>query len=192
MTLSRRDNWLLARNLVSDLFDDAAIARVERQIDEWLGRIRASYTNIEAVDRAEGDEIRWFVRMRGEEKDFTTIWLTLGQRTLRYETYVMPAPEQNAELLYETILRRNEKLVGAHFSIGVEDAIFLRGELVLSALVERELDRAIGTMYAVVEQLFWSLLEIGFAKAKAMRTQRSSTRIAERSGKPLGGSSAYN
>lgn len=192
MTLSRRDNWLLARNLVSDLFDDAAIARVERQIDEWLGRIRASYTNIEAVDRAEGDEIRWFIRMRGEEKDFTTIWLTLGQRTLRYETYVMPAPEQNAELLYETILRRNEKLVGAHFSIGVEDAIFLRGELVLSALVERELDRAIGTMYAVVEQLFWSLLEIGFAKAKAMRTQRSSTRIAERSGKPLGGSSAYN
>jgi hypothetical protein len=83
---------------VSDLFDDAAIARVERQIDEWLGRIRANYTNIESIDRAEGDEIRWFVRMRGEEKDFTTIWLTLGQRTLRYETYVMPAPEQNAEL----------------------------------------------------------------------------------------------
>ena len=177
---------------MSDLFDDAAIARVERQIDEWLGRIRANYTNIEAVDRAEGDEIRWFIRMRGEEKDFTTIWLTLGQRTLRYETYVMPAPEQNAELLYETILRRNEKLVGAHFSIGVEDAIFLRGELVLTALVERELDRVIGTMYSVVEQLFWSFLEIGFAKAKAMRTQRSSTRIADRSGKPLGGSSASN
>ena len=188
----RRANWSLARNRVSDLFDDAAIARVERQIDEWLGRIRASYPNIEAVDRAEGDEIRWFIRMRGEEKDFTTIWLTLGQRTLRYETYVMPAPEQNAELLYETILRRNEKLVGAHFSIGVEDAIFLRGELVLSALAEKELDRVIGTIYSVVEQLFWSFLEIGFAKAKAMRTQRSSTRIAERSGKPLGGSSVSN
>ncbi len=183
---------MLAYNLVSDLFDDAAIARVERQIDEWLGRIRANYTNIEAVDRAEGDEIRWFIRMRGEEKEFTTIWLTLGQRTLRYETYVMPAPEQNAELLYETILRRNEKLVGAHFSIGVEDAIFLRGELVLTALAERELDRVIGTMYSVVEQLFWNLLEIGFAKAKTMRTQRSSTRIADRSGKPLGGSSASN
>ena len=191
-TLLKRANWLLVLNLVSDLFDDAAIARVERQIDEWLGRIRANYTNIEAVDRAEGDEIRWFIRMRGEEKDFTTIWLTLGQRTLRYETYVMPAPEQNAELLYETILRRNEKLVGAHFSIGVEDAIFLRGELVLTALVERELDRVIGTMYSVVEQLFWSFLEIGFAKAKVMRTQRSSTRIADRSGKPLGGSSASN
>ena len=191
-TRLRHANWLPARNLVSDLFDDAAIARVERQIDEWLGRIRSNYPNIESVDRAEGDEFRWFVRMRGEEKEFTTIWLTLGQRTLRYETYVMPAPEQNAELLYETLLRRNEKLVGAHFSIGIEDAIFLRGELVLSALSETELDRAIGTLYSVTEQLFWSLLEISFAKAKAMRTQRSSTRTTERSGKPLGGSSASN
>jgi hypothetical protein len=192
MTLLRHVNWSPALNLVSDLFDDAAIARVERQIDEWLGRIRANYKNIESIDRAEGDEIRWFVRMRGEEKDFTTIWLTLGQRTLRYETYVMPAPEQNAELLYETLLRRNEKLVGAHFSIGIEDAIFLRGELVLTALIEKELDRAIGTLYSVVEQLFWNLLEIGFAKAAAMRTQCGSTRTTGRSGKPLGGSSVSN
>ena len=29
----------------------------------------------------------------------------------------------------ELALRRNEKLVGAHFAIGVEDALFLRGEL---------------------------------------------------------------
>ena len=57
------------------------------------------------------------------------MWLTLGQRTLRYETYVMPAPEENAAELYEHLLRRNERLVGAHFSIGIEDAVFLRGEL---------------------------------------------------------------
>ena len=188
----RHANWLPALNFVSDLFDDAGIARVERQIDEWLDRIRATHTNVEAVDRAEGDEIRWFVRMRGEEKDFTTIWLTLGQRTLRYETYVIPAPEQNAELLYETALRRNEKLVGAHFSIGAEDAVYLRGELVLLALTETELDRVIGTLYSTVEHVFWSLLEIGFAKAASMRTQRGSTRTAGRSGKPLDGSSALN
>ena len=70
--------------------------------------------------------------MRGEEKDFITVWLTLGQRTLRYETYVMPAPEENAATVYENLLRRNERLVGAHFSIGVEDAVFLRGELPVS------------------------------------------------------------
>src|SRR5215212_4237680 len=90
-----------------------------------------------------GDERRWYVRLRGEDKEFTTIWLTLGQRTLRYETYVMPAPEENDGALYEHLLRRNEKLVGAHFSIGIEDAVFLRGELPVDAVTEAELDRVI-------------------------------------------------
>lgn len=148
---------------MSELFDESALAVLERQIDEWLGRIRDHNQTISAIDRGEGDEIRWYVRMRGEEKEFTTVWLTLGQRTLRYETYVMPAPTENTEELYELLLRRNEKLVGARFSIGVEDAVFLRGELFLSSLTESELDRIIGTLYSTVEQCFKPLLRIGFS-----------------------------
>ena len=149
--------------LVSDLFDDAALARTERQIDEWLSREKAQNELILAVDRSTDQEIRWYVRMAGEEKEFTTVWLTLGQRTLRFETYVMPAPEENAQVLYESLLRRNEKLVGAHFSIGQEDAVFLRGEIPLAALNEQELDRLIGTLYSTVEQSFGALIRIGFA-----------------------------
>ena len=148
---------------MSDLFDDSALARLERNIDEWLANLRGTNTAIVAIDRAEGDEIRWYVRMRGEEKEFTTIWITLGQRTLRYETYVMPAPEENATELYESVLRRNERLVGAHFSIGAEDAIFLRGELPLALVCEPELDRIVGTLYDIVERSFPSLIRIGFA-----------------------------
>ena len=148
---------------MSDLFDDSTLARLERNIDEWLANLRGSNTAIVAIDRAEGDDIRWYVRMRGEEKEFTTIWVTLGQRTLRYETYVMPAPEENAEHLYESVLRRNEKLVGAHFSIGAEDALFLRGELPLALVCEAELDRIVGTIYDIVEKAFPSLIRIGFA-----------------------------
>ena len=148
---------------MSDLFDDAALARTERQIDEWLSREKAQNELILAVDRSTDQEVRWYVRMAGEEKEFTTVWLTLGQRTLRFETYVMPAPEENAQALYESLLRRNEKLVGAHFSIGQEDAVFLRGEIPLAALNEQELDRAIGTLYSTVEQSFGALIRIGFA-----------------------------
>jgi hypothetical protein len=61
------------------------------------------------------------------------------------------------------VLRRNDNLVGVHFSIGAEDAIFLRGELPLHALTEPELDRIIGTVYATVERAFPSLIRIGFA-----------------------------
>ena len=50
-------------------------------------------------------------------------------------------------------MRRNERLVGAHFAIGIEDAVFLRGELPDVALSEAELDRILGTLYATVEQM---------------------------------------
>ena len=149
--------------LVSDLFDDAALARIERQIDEWLSHAKTNNELILAVDRSTDQEVRWYVRMSGQEKEFTTVWLTLGQRTLRFETYVMPAPEENSQVLFESLLRRNEKLVGAHFSIGQEDAVFLRGEIPVAALNEKELDRAIGTLYSTVEQSFGALIRIGFA-----------------------------
>jgi hypothetical protein len=144
------------------------LAALADRIDEWLAAIATGNPAIASIDRATSDDTmtgdpRWYVRMRGEEKDITTVWLTLGQRTLRYETYVMPAPEENAAELYEHLLRRNERLVGAHFAIGIEDAVFLRGELPDVALTEAELDRILGTLYATVEQTFRALLRIGFA-----------------------------
>ena len=149
---------------MTDLHDEESLARVARAIDGWLAAFAASSPDVRAVDH-DAESSRWFVRLAGEAKDFTTVWLTLGQRTLRYETYVMPAPEVNAAEVYEHLLRRNERLVGAHFSIGVEDAVFLRGELTVSALTAAELDRAIGTLYATVEQCFRTLVRMGFPRA---------------------------
>lgn len=151
---------------MSDLHDDESLAVLERRIDEWLASLRTSNSAIVAIDRAEPEpafRARWYVRMTGESKDYTTVWITLGQRTLRYETYVMPAPEENVVEFFDNLLRRNERLVGAHFSIGAEDAVFLRGDLPLRGLDEAELDRIVGSMYAYVEQCFRPLLALGFA-----------------------------
>ena len=140
---------------------DAAAGRIEA----WMQRQLDENPAVAAVERDPTEVRRWFVRLLGEEKDVFSVWFTLEQRTLRYETYVMPAPEANAGELYEHLLRRNERLVGAHFSIGVEDAVFLRGELTVSGLTATELDRAIGTLYATVEQCFPTLVRIGFPRA---------------------------
>ena len=148
---------------MTEAWSPSRLAVLERQIDEWLGELAAEHEHIVAVDHSTDDEVRWYVRMRGEEKDFTTVWLTLGQRTLRYETYVVPAPEENVAALFEHVLRRNDRLVGAHFSIGAEDALYLRGDLAVSAVSLAELDRVLGTLYAQVEQCFTALLRIGFA-----------------------------
>lgn len=148
---------------MSELYGSADLELLERRITQWLLQLKDRDDVIVAVDRGEPDEHRWYVRMRGEEKEFTTIWITLGQRTLRYETYVMPAPEENAEVLYENLLRRNDVLIGAHFAIGVEDAVFLRGEMPLRMVDEDEIDRMVGTLYSTVERVFPSLIRIGFA-----------------------------
>jgi hypothetical protein len=146
---------------MTDAYDPPELAALERRIDEWLGALAAENDRIVAIDR-DTEAVRWYVRMRGEDKEFTTVWLTLGQRMLRYETYVMPAPEENEAELYEHLLRRNDRLVGAHFSIGIEDAIFLRGEMPVGQVDHDELDRILGTLYADVEQCFQALLRIGF------------------------------
>ena len=148
---------------MSELFGNTHLELLDRQITSWLMTMMERNDTIVAVDRGEPDEHRWYVRMHGEEKEFTTVWFTLGQRTLQFETYVMPAPEENAEQLYEHVLRRNESLVGVHFSIGIEDAIFLRGELPLRMVDEDELDRVVGTLYATVERIFPTIIRIGFA-----------------------------
>jgi hypothetical protein len=148
---------------MSELFGNTHLELLDRQITSWLMSMMERNETIVAVDRGEPDEHRWYVRMHGEEKEFTTVWFTLGQRTLQFETYVMPAPEENAEQLYEHVLRRNESLVGVHFSIGIEDAIFLRGELPLRMVDEDELDRVVGTLYATVERIFPTIIRIGFA-----------------------------
>jgi hypothetical protein len=138
----------------------------EAHLTGWLHGFAADNELFEAIDRSEpGDsnEPRWYVRLRGEEKDHITIWFTLGQRTLRYEAYVLPAPQENVAAVYEMALRRNDRLVGVHFAIGVEDALFLRGELPLTALTEAELDRIIGSIYQYVEQTFPALIRLAFA-----------------------------
>jgi hypothetical protein len=148
---------------VSDAFDDAALDALAERITEWAERQRLENPTVASVDRGEGGERRWYIRMKGEQKDTFTIWLTLRQRTLHYETYVMPAPEENHRAFYEHLLRRNLKLYGAAFAIGEEDAVFLTGQLANESVDEDELDRILGSLYAWVEQFFRPALRIGFA-----------------------------
>lgn len=153
---------------MTDLHVGDRLGDLRGRIDAWLDEFAVDNPLIAAIDRGTSDdtsfgEPRWYVRMVGDEKEFTTVWLTLGQRTLRYETYVMPAPEENQAAVMEFVLRRNDQLVGAHFSIGAEDALYLRGEMPDTAVTGDELDRVLGTVYTTVEANFRPLLRLAFA-----------------------------
>ena len=141
-----------------------ALNDLEHVIDGFLAEQLADNPVVDAVDAGVDGPRSWFVRLRGQEKDVFTVRFHLDQRTLSYETYVMPAPEENAAEFYAHLLRRNRKLYGAAFSIGEEDAIFLQGQLDnRQVAVEGELDRVLGSLYQWVEQFFRPALRIGFA-----------------------------
>ncbi|MEK9883045.1 MAG: YbjN domain-containing protein [Acidimicrobiaceae bacterium] len=154
---------------MSELQSPSDVADLVTLIDNWLNEFAEAGEHVLAIDRGTSDETsfgepRWYVRLAGESKEIVTIWLTLGQRTLRYETYVMPAPEDNAAELADQLLRRNDRLVGAHFSVGHEDAIYLRGAIPDSAVTTDELDRVVGTLYQTVELAFPAMIRLGFAR----------------------------
>jgi hypothetical protein len=142
---------------------NAELDRLADRLRDWLDRQRAENPVVAAVERDPTVARRWFVRMHGEQKDVFSVWFTLGQRTLHYETYVMPAPEENHAAFYEHLLRRNVRLYGAAFAIGAEDAVFLTGQFPAYAVTDAELDRILGSLYAYTEQFFRPALRIGYA-----------------------------
>lgn len=143
-----REQWASVRSLVdgflADRLADPEDAVVDVTVDPEL-------------------DARWYVRMVGEEREFITVWLTLGQRTLRHETYVLPAPEENAAAINDLVLRQHHQLAGARFSIGPEDALFLVGEVSMHQVDEIELDQVLGRVYETVERLFPRLVRLAFA-----------------------------
>ncbi len=113
---------------------------------------------------ASPSERRWYVRLRGEEKDIFTVWLTLGQRTLHYETYLMPAPEENARrVLRAPAAPQPRALRHARSPSAPRTPSSSPASSRSRAVDEAELDRILGSIYAYVEQCFRPAMRIGFA-----------------------------
>lgn len=138
-------------------------------IRSWAEQARSTHDGVLAVDELPrspsspgGGDRRWFIRLAGEEKQVTTIWFHLRERTLHFESQFMPAPEEQREQLFEFLLRLNNRLFGVRFAIGDEEALYLVGQLPWSAVDEDELDRIVGSTFAYTEQYFRPAMRIGF------------------------------
>jgi hypothetical protein len=142
--------------------DADELDRLRALIGDWAATALNENALLAAVDR-DPEIDRWYVRMHGEEKTIITVWLTLRERTLHFETYFMPAPEENIAACYELVLRANPRLFAWRFAIGLEDAIYLLGQLPLATIDHDELDRIVGSAYAYSEQYFRPAMSIGYA-----------------------------
>ena len=113
----------------------------------------------------DADVDRWYVRTRSDAKTVTTVWFTVREPTLHFESYFLPLPEEHADAVYEYLLRANARLYDMRFSIGPEDATYLSGVVPLQGLLAGgigELDRLLGSVYAASEECFPTAARIGF------------------------------
>ena len=136
---------------------------LEQHITTLLDDMAADSPVIGGIERGETGERRWYVRLLGEEKEYFSVWFTLHQRTLHYETYFMPEPAEQRAEVFDYLMRRGAKLFGAAFVIGAEDAVYLAGQLDNRHVDAAELDRIIGSMYMTTEACFRPAMRLGFA-----------------------------
>ena len=138
------------------------LSELTEVISEWLDSQLSSKTLVQSVEHNK-NESRWYVRISGEDKDNSMVLFTLGQRTLHFETYFMPSPEENRQDVFQYLLRKNSKLYGVSFGVGNEEAVYLSGQINSEAISSDTLDWVLGTIYKAVEECFKPALRLGFA-----------------------------
>jgi hypothetical protein len=128
---------------------------LEQRIEMWVDDPDSS------VEYAEEVEGRWAVRMRQEVRDATTVWFDVGQRSLTFEAYVLPAPPHTEEV-HRQALVRNTRSWRCFFAIDQEGAIVLRGRLASDRVTLDELDRVLGEIFETIEVSFRPMVRAGF------------------------------
>jgi Putative bacterial sensory transduction regulator len=114
-----------------------------------------------SVEYAEELDGRWAVRMRQEVRDATTVWFDVGERSLTFEAYLMPAPVDPAEV-HRQALFRNNSTWRIFFALDREGAVVLRGRLAEAQVTFEELDRVLGEIFEMVEVSFRAMIRAGF------------------------------
>lgn len=105
----------------------------------------------------------WLIRLKGDEKDIITLWLSLRQRTVHAETEVTPAPEENREALYRYLLVKNAEIRELHLAIGPEDGIYLMTQIPINELTVERLDEVVGATLAYVEEIYPTAMTMGLS-----------------------------
>ena len=145
--------------------DPDAATRLDERLRAWA-RTAIDDGHAVTIDHHDGADpaghYHWLVRLRGEEKDVITAWVSLRQRSVHVETEVVPAPETGEEALYRYALVRNADLRSVHLAIGPESALYLVTVLPLAELTLERLDELMAAIVVYVDELYPTMMTLGF------------------------------
>lgn len=133
---------------------------LEAAIRRWLNDPDSAVVYAEQLDG------RWAVRMTQEVRDATTVWFTVGERSIGVEAYVLGAPAVDPGEAYRQCLVRNARTWRIHYALDAEGAMVLRGRIAVRHVSSHELDLVLGEIYETVEVSFRSLARVAFDREK--------------------------
>jgi putative sensory transduction regulator len=106
----------------------------------------------------------WYVRIPGVARSWIPIEIDVRERSLKLTSHVIIEPDENHAAVYTLLLRRNHRAGPVSYSIdGKEGVICLVGRISTDDLDQERLDEAVGTIVQETEEIFRSILQIGFA-----------------------------
>jgi hypothetical protein len=157
------------------LTDEDAATRLDDTLAAWAAQWHASSFVGEIEHQPLPDDkghFHWLIRLKGEERDVITLWLSLRQRTVFAETEVMPAPEERHEELYRFLLTKNHELRELHLAIGPEDGIYLVAQIPFLELTIERLDELVGATVHYVDEILPTAMSMGLASVYRRRRPR--------------------
>jgi hypothetical protein len=111
------------------------------------------------------DDATFAVALPGEKRLKTACILTVGNHALEIEAFVMRAPDENRERVYEWLLQRNTRMYAVAWTIDSNGDVYLVGRLPLNAITADEIDRVLGCVLEYADGSFNVLLEMGFGSS---------------------------
>jgi len=155
--------------------DEDAPARLDEVIRAWESEWHTSGLAGDVEYATHGDDRghhHWTIRLRGQEKDVIALWITLRQRTVHFESEVMPAPGENREALFRYLLVKNADLRDLHLAIGPEDGIYLVAKVPIAEVTLERLDELVGAVMHYVDEIFPTAMGLGLASLYRRRPPR--------------------
>ena len=137
-------------------------AELSRRLGDLFGGwVDDPDSDVVAAELVEG---RWAVRMAQQTRDFSTVWVTPGDRTVSFEVYVLPAPPRRVAEVYRQLLFRNHRAWRVHFAIDADGEIYLVGRVDVAQATEETIQYVFAEMYGLVDLSFRPLVRAGFGR----------------------------
>ena len=105
----------------------------------------------------------FLVKLPGEHKLATMVWLIVEEQALHVEAFFCRRPDENHAAFYRFLLEKNGGMYGVAFTLDEVGDVYLVGRVPLGSVTPDELDRLLGCVLTYSDDLFDHALELGFA-----------------------------